>query len=186
MTAVSHSRPMHSVPVPINVRCYSNSDIIVRRSRSDAKVALRIQFWSRPLGCVKKMPTPQRLAGYGAESALGHFRPIDDVRAMSAFPSIATGCCITATDARGHKRPHAPQQSWGYCRAFNPYVDFAPERLEVDRLGRMRQAALHSYKGHTEPQARGRCDARPAPLLVANQIQCFAREARLKALANPS
>ena len=27
-----HSRPMHSVPVPINVRCYSNSDIIVRRS----------------------------------------------------------------------------------------------------------------------------------------------------------
>ena len=26
-----HSRPMHSVPVPINVGCYSNSDIIVRR-----------------------------------------------------------------------------------------------------------------------------------------------------------
>jgi hypothetical protein len=26
-----HSRPMHSVPVPINVRCYSNSDMIVRR-----------------------------------------------------------------------------------------------------------------------------------------------------------
>jgi hypothetical protein len=23
---------MHSAPVPINVRCYSNSDIIVRRS----------------------------------------------------------------------------------------------------------------------------------------------------------
>jgi len=23
---------MHSIPVPINVRCYSNSDIIVRRS----------------------------------------------------------------------------------------------------------------------------------------------------------
>jgi hypothetical protein len=28
---MGHSRPMHSVPVPINVRCYSNSDIIVRR-----------------------------------------------------------------------------------------------------------------------------------------------------------
>ena len=27
-----HSRPMHSAPVPINVRCYSNSDMIVRRS----------------------------------------------------------------------------------------------------------------------------------------------------------
>jgi len=32
MSVVGHSRPMHSVPVPINVRCYSNSDIIVRRS----------------------------------------------------------------------------------------------------------------------------------------------------------
>jgi hypothetical protein len=32
MSAVGHSRPMHSVPVPINVRCYSKSDIIVRRS----------------------------------------------------------------------------------------------------------------------------------------------------------
>jgi hypothetical protein len=29
---LGHSRPMHSVPVPINVRCYSNSDLIVRRS----------------------------------------------------------------------------------------------------------------------------------------------------------
>jgi hypothetical protein len=32
MSVVGHSRPMHSVPVPINVRCYSNSDILVRRS----------------------------------------------------------------------------------------------------------------------------------------------------------
>jgi hypothetical protein len=31
MSEKGHSRPMHSVPVPINVRCYSNSDIIVRR-----------------------------------------------------------------------------------------------------------------------------------------------------------
>jgi hypothetical protein len=29
---LGHSRPMHSVPVPINVRCFSHSDIIVRRS----------------------------------------------------------------------------------------------------------------------------------------------------------
>ena len=28
---LGHPRPMHSAPVPINVRCYSNSDIIVRR-----------------------------------------------------------------------------------------------------------------------------------------------------------
>ena len=31
MSLLGHSRPMHSVPVPINVRCCSNSDIIVRR-----------------------------------------------------------------------------------------------------------------------------------------------------------
>jgi hypothetical protein len=31
MSGMGHSRPMHSVPLPINVRCYSNSDIIVRR-----------------------------------------------------------------------------------------------------------------------------------------------------------
>ena len=40
-----HSRPMHSVPVPINVRCYSNSDIIVWRSevtlRANKRHALR-------------------------------------------------------------------------------------------------------------------------------------------------
>jgi hypothetical protein len=39
MSVVGHSRPMHSVPAPINVRCYSNSDIIVRRS----EVTLRPQ-----------------------------------------------------------------------------------------------------------------------------------------------
>src|SRR5579859_7348270 len=32
MSQVGHSRPMHLVPVPINVRCYSNSNPIVRRS----------------------------------------------------------------------------------------------------------------------------------------------------------
>ena len=31
MSLLDHSRPMHSVPGPINVRCYSNNDIIVRR-----------------------------------------------------------------------------------------------------------------------------------------------------------
>ena len=37
MTGLGHSRPMHTVPAPINVRCYSDSDVIVRRS----EVALR-------------------------------------------------------------------------------------------------------------------------------------------------
>ena len=33
MSQMGHSRPMHSVPVPINVRCYSNGDMIVRHSQ---------------------------------------------------------------------------------------------------------------------------------------------------------
>ena len=40
MSLLGHSRPMHSVAVPINVRCYSNSDIILRRS----EVTLRADF----------------------------------------------------------------------------------------------------------------------------------------------
>jgi hypothetical protein len=34
MSEMGHSRPTHSVPVPINVRCYSDSDIIVRRTEA--------------------------------------------------------------------------------------------------------------------------------------------------------
>jgi hypothetical protein len=33
MSQSGHSRPMHSVPVPINVRCYSNSDQSFAASR---------------------------------------------------------------------------------------------------------------------------------------------------------
>src|SRR5208282_5234061 len=32
LPGLGHSRPMHSVRVPTNVRCYSNSAIIIRRS----------------------------------------------------------------------------------------------------------------------------------------------------------
>ena len=41
-SVVGHSRPMHSVPVPINVRCYSNSDIIVRRSEVTLRARKRL------------------------------------------------------------------------------------------------------------------------------------------------
>ena len=43
MSLMGHSRPMHSVPVPINVRCYSSSDIFIRRR----KVTLRATSVSR-------------------------------------------------------------------------------------------------------------------------------------------
>ena len=44
MSPSGHSRPMHSVAVPINVRCYSNSEIIIRRS----EVTLRAMYGRRP------------------------------------------------------------------------------------------------------------------------------------------
>ncbi len=50
LSALGHSRPMHSAPVPINVRCYSNSGIIVRRSAvtlRNTRVLSRPQFKER-------------------------------------------------------------------------------------------------------------------------------------------
>jgi hypothetical protein len=43
-TKIGHSQPMHSVPVPINVRCYSNSDVIVRRSEVTQRANSRSPF----------------------------------------------------------------------------------------------------------------------------------------------
>ena len=43
MSALGHSRLMHSIAVPINVRCYSNSDIIVWRSKVTLKANSGIQ-----------------------------------------------------------------------------------------------------------------------------------------------
>jgi len=40
---MGHSRPMHSVPVPINVRCYSNIDVIVLRSEVTLRAICRHQ-----------------------------------------------------------------------------------------------------------------------------------------------
>ena len=48
---LGHSRPMHSVPVPINVRCYSNSDIIVRRSEVTLRAIRRHQELSLDFDC---------------------------------------------------------------------------------------------------------------------------------------
>jgi hypothetical protein len=38
---MGHSRPMHSAPAPINVRYYSNSDMIVRRSEATLRAKKR-------------------------------------------------------------------------------------------------------------------------------------------------
>ena len=46
-SVVGHSRPMHSAPVPINVRCYSNSDMIVRRSEVTLRATFRLMQRSK-------------------------------------------------------------------------------------------------------------------------------------------
>ncbi len=55
LSLMGHSRPMHSGPMPINVRCYSNSDIIVRRSEVTLTAATRHLTWTRinvtDIGC---------------------------------------------------------------------------------------------------------------------------------------
>jgi hypothetical protein len=56
MTGKGHSQPMHSVPGPINVRCYSNSDIIVRRS----ELTLRAITGSRLAICFAAVIRSQR------------------------------------------------------------------------------------------------------------------------------
>ena len=58
---LGHSRPMHSVPVPINVRCYSNSDIIARHS----EVTLRAQpVWKGV--CMAPLLVRRRFRDHGA------------------------------------------------------------------------------------------------------------------------
>ena len=44
---LGHSRPMHSTPAPINVRCYSNSDMIVRRSEATLRARKRLMHRSK-------------------------------------------------------------------------------------------------------------------------------------------
>ena len=56
MSLLGHSRPMHLVPVPINVRCYSNSNPIVRRS----EVTLRANLNSSGQQIASSFDHPRR------------------------------------------------------------------------------------------------------------------------------
>ena len=47
MSGMGHSRPMHSVPVPINVRCHSHSDIIVGRSEVTRRARKKLTHRSK-------------------------------------------------------------------------------------------------------------------------------------------
>ena len=72
MSLLGLSRPMHSVPVPINVRCYSNSDIIVRLSE--------VTRWAKsdiaPLHSITSSVSASNVGGISKCSALAVFRLI--------------------------------------------------------------------------------------------------------------
>ena len=62
MSHMGHSRPIHSVLVPINVRCYANSGIIVWRS----EVTLRANKRHRPLALLRRVTRPTARQTRGA------------------------------------------------------------------------------------------------------------------------
>ncbi len=68
ISALGHSRPMHSVPVPINVRCYSNSDIIIRRSEVTLRASKRLMHRSKigwfEIGCQACSSSSSDLASF--------------------------------------------------------------------------------------------------------------------------
>ena len=89
MSASGHSRPMHSVPVPINIRCYSNSDIIVRRSEvtlraifdSLAGVGLPAHFRFAPKADISPY---EKLVATGQEATISpHYSITSSARASS-------------------------------------------------------------------------------------------------------
>jgi hypothetical protein len=73
---------MHSVPVPINVRCYSNSDIIVRRS----EVTLRAMYGRCPR-CKSKSGISAKRSGAAMYTA---YRRLEDYLGRDAA-AVAAG-----------------------------------------------------------------------------------------------
>jgi hypothetical protein len=70
MSVGGHSRPIHSVPVPIDVRCYYNSDIIVRLC------AARLQDGGNRVTVVARGQRLADIRRYGLvlEDVVGHGR----------------------------------------------------------------------------------------------------------------
>jgi hypothetical protein len=72
-SGMGHSRPMHSAPVPINVRCYSNSDMIVRRSEVTLGHKRTFGRYSQS-SCLKR--SVHRLLGVGLRHLAYQLGPI--------------------------------------------------------------------------------------------------------------
>jgi hypothetical protein len=71
MSLMGHSRPMHSVPVPINVRCYSNSDIIVRRSAVTLRASNRLMHCNK----IRRLQTSSRRRLVFTSKSAAQFQP---------------------------------------------------------------------------------------------------------------
>ena len=75
MSLLGHSRPMHLVPVPINVRCYSNSNPIVRRSEVTLRATTRLMRCSKQsLYSITLSARARKDSGMVSPSALAVFR----------------------------------------------------------------------------------------------------------------
>jgi hypothetical protein len=92
---------MHSVPVPINVRCYSNSDIIVRRSEVTLR-AIKI-LAARLLGKTFAQMAMQ-------ESAMGSSNPSKADCAMYLIPHRFFASGTGAVHVSGGAEPRAQRR----------------------------------------------------------------------------
>jgi hypothetical protein len=77
-----HSRPIHSAPAPINVRCYSNGAVIVGRSEVALRAITGLTGRTNPHGFNEA--TIGQFRKTGSEFACGPFANTSEE--ISAFP----------------------------------------------------------------------------------------------------
>jgi hypothetical protein len=100
MSLMGHSRPMHSVSVPINVRCYSNSDIIVRRS----EVTLRA---NRVVSHRRKQRAFLQITTHTVRLDVGHqASPVGTIAAVSTIKiTLLSGARVQCNTPFGTVKP---------------------------------------------------------------------------------
>jgi hypothetical protein len=116
---------MHSVPVPINVRCYSNSDIIVRRSEV-----------TRRADCVAKlffgMRTKfSRTAGAPFRKLCGGSHDQSDFQ-PAAFVRSLQGIGLSNTGFAGRDANFGSQLIFEFCNTIGQQQTLV-QRAEIER-----------------------------------------------------
>ena len=115
---------MHSVPVPINVRCYSNSDIIVWRSELTPRTSRPEEFHLQ--GAPKTVREP--LDSHGSRcSTVGK-------RAAGFTSSTGSSCCQLASVGRWSRLNNAAPSVQLHYRAFVPTTSHSAPVLRIGTL----------------------------------------------------